>query len=143
MIFATGGLASGATSTRSKSFSCAKRIASSIRITPICSPFGPTKRTSGTRIRSLIRGSTLIPTPFVSSARYHATNQRSVKFISLTFNLINLLNDLKGGISPLVYHLSVIGLQAYQVSFFELINPILVGQAIKSLDFLSIFDLFL
>ena len=34
-----------------------KRSATSIFTTPICSPLGPTRRTSGTRIRSFVRGS--------------------------------------------------------------------------------------
>ena len=53
--FATGGLAFGATSTRSSPASSARRSASSTRTTPTCSPPGPTRRTSGTRIRSLMR----------------------------------------------------------------------------------------
>src|SRR5690606_5033731 len=57
MSLATGGRASGATSTRSRSASWARRSASSTRTTPTCSPPGPTRRTSGTRMRSLIRGS--------------------------------------------------------------------------------------
>src|SRR5215218_1549441 len=57
MILATGGLELGATSTRSRSASCASRRATSIFTTPTCSPAGPTRRTSGTRIRSFVRGS--------------------------------------------------------------------------------------
>src|SRR5688572_13007233 len=57
MILATGGLELGATSTRSRSASCASRRATSIFTTPTCSPPGPTRRTSGTRIRSFVRGS--------------------------------------------------------------------------------------
>src|SRR5450759_5361006 len=57
MSLATGGFAIGATSTRSRSDSAASRNASSTRTMPTCSPLGPTNRTSGTRIRSLIRGS--------------------------------------------------------------------------------------
>jgi len=53
----TGGRAWGATSTRSRSASAASRSASSTRTIPTCSPLGPTSRTSGTRIRSLMRGS--------------------------------------------------------------------------------------
>jgi len=34
-----------------------------MRTMPTCSPFGPTSRTSGTRIRSLMRGSTLMGPP--------------------------------------------------------------------------------
>ena len=57
MILATGGFELGATSTRSRSASCARRMAWSMLTTPICSPAGPTRRTSGTRIRSFVRGS--------------------------------------------------------------------------------------
>src|SRR5665648_350290 len=57
MSLATGGFAIGATSTRSRSDSAASRNASSTRTMPTCSPLGPTNRTSGTRMRSLIRGS--------------------------------------------------------------------------------------
>src|ERR1700712_4447598 len=57
MILATGGLEFGATSTRSRSASCASLRATSMLTTPTCSPAGPTRRTSGTRIRSLVRGS--------------------------------------------------------------------------------------
>ena len=53
----TGGFEFGATSTRSRSASAAKRSAFSIGTTPICSPLGPTSRTSGTRILSFVRGS--------------------------------------------------------------------------------------
>ena len=49
----------GATSTRSSSESWASRSASPIDTTPTCSPSGPTRRTSGTRIRSLMRGSVM------------------------------------------------------------------------------------
>ena len=49
----------GATSTRSSSESWARRSASPIDTTPTCSPSGPTRRTSGTRIRSLMRGSVM------------------------------------------------------------------------------------
>jgi len=56
----TGGRAVGATSTRSRSDSWASRSASLIATIPICSPTGPTSRTSGTRMRSLIRGSVLM-----------------------------------------------------------------------------------
>src|SRR3954464_2513337 len=35
---------------------------------PTCSPFGPTSRTSGTRIRSLMRGSTLMGPPRLADA---------------------------------------------------------------------------
>src|SRR3954470_6524237 len=63
MILQTGGRAIGATSTRSRSCSCAMRRASPIGTMPICSPSAPTRRTSGMRIRSLIRGSTLMGPP--------------------------------------------------------------------------------
>src|SRR5659263_741017 len=59
MILQTGGRASGATSTRSRSASWARRSASSTRTMPTCSPLGPTRRTSATRIRSLMRGSVM------------------------------------------------------------------------------------
>lgn len=65
MSLTTGGRAIGATSTRSSSASAASRKASSMRTIPTCSPAGPTSRTSGTRIRSLIRGSVLISPPVV------------------------------------------------------------------------------
>src|SRR5690554_5125387 len=57
MSLTTGGRELGATSTKSSSDSSARRVASSIRTMPTCSPLGPTRRTSGTRMRSLIRGS--------------------------------------------------------------------------------------
>src|SRR5690625_4447113 len=57
MSLATGGLAFGATSTRSRSASRARSSALRIATMPTCSPFGPTRRTSGTLILSLIRGS--------------------------------------------------------------------------------------
>jgi len=57
---ATGGRAVGATSTKSRSASWANRSASSIETIPTCSPAGPTSRTSGTRMRSFIRGSALM-----------------------------------------------------------------------------------
>jgi len=50
----------GATSTRSRSASWASLSASLMATIPTCSPFGPTRRTSGTRMRSLIRGSVLM-----------------------------------------------------------------------------------
>ena len=59
MSLQTGGRAMGATSTRSSSESWASRNASPIDTTPTCSPSGPTRRTSGTRIRSLMRGSVM------------------------------------------------------------------------------------
>ena len=57
------GRAVAATSTRSSSASCASRRASSMRTMPTCSPFGPTRRTSGTRMRSLMRVSVLMRSP--------------------------------------------------------------------------------
>ena len=60
MRTAAGGLAIGATSTRSRSASAASRSASSTRTMPTCSPLGPTNRTSGTRMRSLMRGSLMV-----------------------------------------------------------------------------------
>src|SRR5215203_3439903 len=65
MSLATGGRAIGATSTRSSSASRASCKAISIFTIPTCSPAGPTSRTSGTRMRSLIRGSVLICPPCV------------------------------------------------------------------------------
>src|SRR6201999_1015741 len=67
MILQTGGLASGATSTRSRSASAATRRASSMRTMPTCSPPGPMRRTSGTRMRSLTRVSVLMGPPMLSS----------------------------------------------------------------------------
>src|SRR6266508_61866 len=58
MIRHTGGLAVGATSTRSRSSSWARLRASWIETIPICDPSGPTSRTSGARIRSFTRAST-------------------------------------------------------------------------------------
>lgn len=63
MILQTGGRASGATSTRSRSASRATRNASSTRTIPTCSPPGPMSRTSGTRMRSLMRVSVLMGPP--------------------------------------------------------------------------------
>ena len=56
----------GATSTRSRSASWASRSASPMATMPTCSPLGPTSRTSGTRIRSLMRGSALMGPPRVA-----------------------------------------------------------------------------
>src|ERR1700752_3739065 len=67
MILQTGGLAFGATSTRSRSASAATRSASSMRTMPTCSPPGPIRRTSGTRMRSLTRVSVLMGPPMLSS----------------------------------------------------------------------------
>src|SRR5437667_10613367 len=58
MIRHTGGWAWGATSTRSRSSACARLSASCVETIPIWDPSGPTKRTCGLRIRSLMRGST-------------------------------------------------------------------------------------
>src|SRR5438445_11446348 len=63
MSLQTGGRAIGATSTRSRSDSAASSSALPIGTMPTCSPSGPTRRTSGTRIRSLIRGSELMWPP--------------------------------------------------------------------------------
>src|SRR5881296_1138541 len=57
MIFATGGCAAGATSTRSRPVSCASCSARAVGTTPSCSPLAPTRRTEGIRICSLIRSS--------------------------------------------------------------------------------------
>src|SRR5689334_8316084 len=50
----TGGRASGATSTRSRSRSWAMESACSVGMTPTCSPFSSMRRTCGMRMRSLI-----------------------------------------------------------------------------------------
>src|SRR4051812_15784997 len=50
----TGGRASGATSTRSRSRSWAIESACSVGMTPTCSPFSSMSRTCGMRMRSLI-----------------------------------------------------------------------------------------
>src|SRR5580765_178209 len=63
MSLQTGGRAIGATSTRSRSASAASSRALLIGTMPTCSPSGPTRRTSGTRIRSLILGSELMGPP--------------------------------------------------------------------------------
>src|SRR5579859_1053782 len=63
MSLATGGREVGAISTRSRSDSWARRSASWIETIPTCWPSGPTRRTSGTRIRSLMRGSALMGPP--------------------------------------------------------------------------------
>src|SRR5947209_1882843 len=63
MSFATGGRAVAATSTRSRSDSRANSNAFAIGTMPTCSPLGPTSRTSGTRIRSLMRGSVVMRPP--------------------------------------------------------------------------------
>src|SRR5581483_7201979 len=65
MSLQTGGRAIGATSTRSRSDSAASSRALPIGTMPTCSPSGPTRRTSGTRIRSLILGSELMGPPTV------------------------------------------------------------------------------
>src|SRR5690349_1250748 len=65
MSLHTGGRAIGATSTRSRSASAARSRALPIGTMPTCSPSGPTRRTSGTRIRSLILGSELMGPPQV------------------------------------------------------------------------------
>src|SRR5579862_1823751 len=55
MTRTTGGSAWAATSTRSRPFPYAYSRASSVCLTPSCSPFSSIKRTRGTRIDSLIR----------------------------------------------------------------------------------------
>src|SRR6476659_11142226 len=55
MMRHTGGSAVAATSTKSKPFSRAARIASRISMTPSCSPSSPITRTWATRILSLMR----------------------------------------------------------------------------------------
>jgi len=72
----TGGRAVGATSTRSRSASWASRSASVTLTIPTCSPFGPTSRTSGTRMRSLIRGSTLMWPPWLYLLRPWTRQER-------------------------------------------------------------------
>ena len=67
MSLQTGGRAIGATSTRSRSASAASSRALPIGTMPTCSPSGPTRRTSGTRIRSLILGSELMGPPTVDA----------------------------------------------------------------------------
>ena len=57
---ATGGLALGAISTRSRCFSSANANASRPDIIPICSFSGPTTRSSRARISSLMRGVSLL-----------------------------------------------------------------------------------
>src|SRR5437867_7034926 len=61
MIRQTGGWAWGATSTRSRSRSWARRRASWVETIPIWAPSGPTRRTWGARILSFMRGSTETP----------------------------------------------------------------------------------
>src|SRR3954454_24847770 len=63
MSLQTGGLPCGAISTRSRSASWASLSAWSVGTMPTVSPLGPTRRTSGTRIRSLIRSSVLMCPP--------------------------------------------------------------------------------
>src|SRR4029079_12896312 len=63
MSLQTGGRAIGATSTRSRSASWASRSAAPMATMRTGSPFGPTRRTSLTRIRSLILGSVLMGPP--------------------------------------------------------------------------------
>lgn len=65
MSLQTGGRAMGAISTRSRSASWARRSASAVGTMPTVSPLGPTRRTSETRIRSLIRSSVLMCPPVV------------------------------------------------------------------------------
>src|SRR6476620_7751570 len=65
MSLQTGGRPWGAISTRSRSASTASLSAWSVGTLPTVSPLGPTSRTSGTRIRSLMRSSVLILPPVV------------------------------------------------------------------------------
>src|SRR5664280_1191709 len=60
MMRQTGGLAPGATSTRSRSRSRAMASASGRSLMPSCSPSGSTRRTSRARMRSLMRGSVVV-----------------------------------------------------------------------------------
>src|SRR6266508_5696754 len=69
MIRHTGGLAVGATSTRSRSSSWARLRASWIETIPICDPSGPTSRTCGARILSFTRAST--------ETRHYLLNERN------------------------------------------------------------------
>src|SRR6478609_7861576 len=63
MSLQTGGLPCGAISTRSRSASWASFRAWSVGTMPTVSPLGPTSRTSGTRILSLMRSSVLMCPP--------------------------------------------------------------------------------
>src|SRR4029078_110419 len=63
MSLQTGGLPCGAISTRSRSASWASFSAWSVGTMPTVSPLGPTSRTSGTRIRALMRSSVLMCPP--------------------------------------------------------------------------------
>src|SRR5690349_118296 len=65
MSLQTGGRPWGAISTRSRSASTASLSAWSVGTMPTVSPLGPTSRTSGTRIRSLMRSSVLMGPPVV------------------------------------------------------------------------------
>ena len=67
MIRQTGGTAIGATSTRSRSWALARWSASDVFTTPNCSPSGPTSRTSGTWICSLILDSLAMTSSFTPS----------------------------------------------------------------------------
>src|SRR6266571_6036066 len=55
MMRHTGGTALGETSTRSRPFSSAMRMASCVGMTPSCPPSSAMTRTSGTRMRRLTR----------------------------------------------------------------------------------------
>src|SRR4051794_12921358 len=63
MSLQTGGRALGATSTRARADSWARRRAAPKATIPTRPPLGPTRRTSLTRILSLIRGSVLMGPP--------------------------------------------------------------------------------
>src|SRR5579875_2125894 len=69
MILQTGGLASGATSTRSRSIERAMDSASGSGLTPSCVPSESMRRTSRARMRSLIRWS---PWSAAAAMRHHS-----------------------------------------------------------------------
>lgn len=73
----TGGFASAATSTRSRSSSAANHLASSIDLMPIWPPSGATSRTCLARIRSLTRGSLVeIGILLVCSFQFRSCHQK-------------------------------------------------------------------
>src|ERR1700712_1823034 len=63
MSLQTGGFPSGGVSTRARAASWANFRARSVGTMPTVSPLGPTSRTSGTRILSLMRSSVLMCPP--------------------------------------------------------------------------------
>jgi hypothetical protein len=79
----TGGLASGATSTRSSPNWLASQRASSMSFSPICPPSGAMSRTLFTRIRSLTLGSAMgVPPDLWSSSSggcLHEQRQRHMR----------------------------------------------------------------